>query len=420
MNKFPVNVHLAENAAAKAKKMKQLKSKTIAVTLFTVFSLYCPVFSQETRVETLAKSEKTLYMPPKKNMHRFDVLSSFSYYPAKTDRINFQTEGYGPAAPAEYERDHSFNLNMQMGMKLFKEWQAYVDFGIKEKNAQRMIDIMGKLGPRYFYIEVDYTQNNGKIHLWEDMPFGDAALEAIKSRPADSLVEYNQTWMSVALMFTPHYAWRIINKIGNFEENDKKREKEVEQGQRKFHISPANDSYYLGLFYNHTTIPFLATSHFTLVTDADGKDMEVPADDAITEFEPAVPLWALGVRFGYGRDHNSSFRVSSPPGGFNLLMTNVFDLGLGKGKPDSEIVERMRTQNKNFKDSFTCLYVGIKINMGLFREFTVLKDNIILLSGGYGFNYQRYLLANFFDYKYYLLTDVGLNHGPFVQLGLRF
>jgi len=366
------------------------RTRLIALIAIITVWICVPVFSAETDFQYEFGKNNT---PSEKKTHRFDLLSAFSYYPAKAERVNFQKDTLAPAAPAEYEKSHSFNMNLQMGMKLFKDWQAYIDFGIKEKNVQKAIDLMAKFGPQYFTVQLDYTLHNGKIHLWKDTPFGSAALEAIQDRPADSLVDYNQTWMSVALMLTPKY----VNRISRiFEEQ----------------------STYLGIFYSSATVPFLITSEVMEITEIkDGKTSTsiVPANGAAAEFDPEIPIWTVGLRIGFGWDHNTNYRLLSHPT-IDLFITCVVDVGFGKSEPDAELVKRMRSLNENFKNNFSSTYLGGKLNIGLYREFPILKDKIILLGVGYEMGTQKYFLES----DYYLPMNVGVNQGPYAQLVLRF
>jgi hypothetical protein len=385
--------------------MPLFKSKSIAAALFMALWIYFPAVSQEAESFTVEKKR-----------YRFDLLSTFSYYPAKSQRINFQTDTIAPAAPAEYEQSHSYNLSLLMGMRLFKEWEGYVDFGIKEKNARRAIDLMGRVGPQYFSVQLDYTRYDGRIHLWDDTPFGGAALEAIRGRAADTLIDYNQTWMCVALMITPYYMWRLANRLGGSGDESRRL---AETPREKSFFEAAAQNYYLGVFYSSATLPFLVASNVTKITKTeDGKTdtTTVPAEGAIAEFDPRVSIWAAGIRFGFGwGNHKSPYLALSSPG-IRLFISCVMDIGIGKGRPDMEIAERMGNLNPDFQSSFISFYARTVANVGIYREFNTLGDRIIHIGGGYEFNYQNYRLYS----SYYLPMDVGANHGAYVRLGLRF
>lgn len=135
--------------------------------------------------------------------------------------------------------------------------------------------------------------------------------------------------------------------------------------------------------------------------------------EAKIAYPTLVAVWAAGLRFGWGMDHNSTYR---PPNS-KFTYSVMFDLGLGNASTDAEIIERMTNLNPEFESSSMCLYIRIKSVLGAYHELPVLSDRIFYLEGGVDIGVQGYAL---FGNYYYLPVKSGIDIEPYLRLGLRF
>ncbi|GBU20945.1 hypothetical protein R80B4_00832 [Fibrobacteres bacterium R8-0-B4] len=185
---------------------------------------------------------------------RIDVSSSYSYHftPGKSYFVD-------STAPATFKPSNFSDLSLSMGLNVYKGVFAYFDLGINNQTVKRAIDWAGRIGSKYFDLQIEYSFIGGKVSYWNDANIG-----ANKDTPPDLTADYDQTWLTVALMY-PF----------------------VLRGEK------SNDPYgvLLGLFYNYAKVPALIW-------------INKNSDDEENRFaflDKSCPVTTFGIRF-YGRE----------------------------------------------------------------------------------------------------------------------
>jgi len=105
-----------------------------------------PVFSQENQSISINISASYSYY--------FDYSLGYKYSEFKF--IDFDTE-------------YAYNLQLSMGLDLYKKVNALVDFNIKDQNMKKAIQIASKIGAKWFGIQFDYEKAEGKM-AWIKSP----------------------------------------------------------------------------------------------------------------------------------------------------------------------------------------------------------------------------------------------------------
>jgi len=337
------------------------------------------VIASETDLEAVAAAahttavEKTTVAAAKSSKapaNRFNISGAFSWYPPDFfdnwkphwyDRVGGEEE-----FPASYYMDHSYNIRLQMGLKLFKDLGAFIDFGLDE-NVAKGINLAAKLNAKWFSLQLDYLLLSSEIKFWEDTEY--LSNEERESRPPDIIKKYKDQWMTVALMYTG-----------------------------------LPEGFYLGAIYTRANFPqFIRTD--------------------VVYFLDECPIWAAGVRLGVGWDHNSDeerdaalsvFRTFNDWMNATLLMA---DIGFGKANPDDAKVAIAKANAINgFDDNFNVYYVRIYASMGAYKRTPFGKNKSWLFGFGLEANLQAMgILSN--DIK---AMGFGYNIGPYILGGLRF
>ena len=81
----------------------------------------------------------------------FDTAAAFSWYPLN----NF-------AGAMNEEGGFNYNLQLSMGLKLFKKMSAYVNMDIDDPTMKKLINVAGALGSKYFGVQFDYHKVRGE------------------------------------------------------------------------------------------------------------------------------------------------------------------------------------------------------------------------------------------------------------------
>jgi len=273
--------------------------------------------------------------------HRIDISSSFSYY--------FNTDGsvfFDSTAPADFKPTHMSNMSLSMGMNLYRGISAYLDLGINNQVMQKTIDWAGRLGSKYFDFQIEYNFIGGKVSYWNDANIG-----VNKNTAPDLEEDFDQTWVTVALMY------RI--PLGGFEG-------------------------LVGLFYNYAKVPALIWVN----RNSDDKESR------FAFLDKSCPVTMYGIRLYW--DPIGFKRIPDGlPRGWTLrgLPRFTFGLGFGFADPNDDVVAMATEKGGRFTDySFATYYMDsrLSLNFESFNRFT--ENQIINFSLGFelhGFGYAR-------------------------------
>ena len=94
----------------------------------------------------------------------FIISAAFSWYPKEElsdSQLNFKN--------SPYYMDTAYNYNLQLGMslKLFQKLSAMVDFKINNSQANKALNLAGKIGTEWFSVVLDYYNAAGDFY-WSD------------------------------------------------------------------------------------------------------------------------------------------------------------------------------------------------------------------------------------------------------------
>ncbi|MDR0306608.1 MAG: hypothetical protein LBI42_07200 [Chitinispirillales bacterium] len=362
-----------------------IKIKLTALILTLCLSL--PIFSQE---QTSAPSspppnltEAADKVDKKIKLFRSDVSAAFAWYPPRGSDKNFQSDTAAPSSPLQYAPDNCFMMQLNMGLKLYKDWSAYVDFGINDQNAQRTIDFMAKFGNNFFDLELEYYMANGRIKFWEDTPFGQAADEAIKSRPPDQVSDYKETWQRVTFLL-----------------------------KRPIRLGGVDGVPFGGFFYSNATVPLVFGSEIAEVHE----HLTAPAESAAAFFDPAADVLALGIRLGMAgiTQHEPTFSRRIGEGAFYV------NIGFGRVRPNKKLTAQASALNPDFKTAALIAHFGGKIRLGMGYQTFITRSAIFYMLGGLDMNVNVY---HFPFNDYFLDVDFlpktgGI--GPYLRAGVKF
>jgi len=276
---------------------------------------------------------------------RIDVSASYSY------GISFSREhAFDSIAPADLDLKHFSTLSLSMGLNVYKNINAYFDLGIKDKGVKNAIEWAGRIGSKLFELQIDYNFIAGEVLYWNDANIG-----VNKNSPPDLKADYDQTWMTVALMCSvPIY------------------------------IGPKTAPFWVGLFYNHAVVPAL------IWVNKESEDKET----RFAFLDESCPVTTFGVRL------NGAFNRSAIEGTENLSrgwtvrvpFWLVYDWGYGYADPDKAVIAQATEKGGHYSDySFPTFYMGGKLNLLLafFNRFT--ENNIVHFGLGFGLNGVGYV-----------------------------
>lgn len=322
--------------------------------------------------------------------HRYDVGASFSWYPPRGDAANFQQREGAPSAPFVYEADHSFRLKLNMGLRLYKEWSAYVDFGIDNQDMNTAIDFMARFGNRLFDLSLEYDMNNGRILIWDGVPFGSAADNAIENSSPSRILNYNETWLKAAFLLKRPIGGNGYPALG-------------------------------GVFFSSATVPVVFASH---VADVDGSD--APAENATAFLDPSADVWTVGLRIGgsgaitVGGQNSGLEPLEATANGAFIEGSVYLDLGLGQVRLNRSLVAEAAALNPDFESTSFASHLGAQINFGVGYKMTLENDRVLYLVGGLDANVAEY----FVESSYFVMGFRAKSHtsgiGPYVRARLQF
>jgi len=263
------------------------------------------------------------------NEHKIDVSTSFSSY--------FSSDGtayFDSTAPATFTPAYMHSLSLSMGMNLYKGMSAYFDFGINNKTVKKTLDWAGRIGSKYFDLQIEYNFIGGEVSYWEDANIG-----VKKNSPPDLKTDYDQTWITVALMYPL--------PIG-FDRTD---------GSR---TSPM----LLGLFYNHANVPALVW------VNKKSKDKK----SRYAFLDKSCPVSIYGIRYYWDNIGLKRIPDNLPNGWTWTIPWRVIgDMGFGFASPNKDVVAMATENGGQFTDySFATYYLDVRTSLILewFNRFT--------------------------------------------------
>jgi hypothetical protein len=278
---------------------------------------------------------------------RIDISSSFSYYFNYDGSVVFDST----AAPATFIPTHLSNLSLSMGLKLYKDISAYIDLGIKDKSMKKAIDWASRVGSKYFDLQIEYNFIGGKMSYLENVN-----IEVDKNAPPKLNVDYDQTWVTVALLYPlPIYT-----------------------------DGPESSPFLIGLFYNSAKVPAL------FWVDRDKGDDN--SRFAILDIECPVNIY--GVRFY--EDNIGLKRIPDDlPSGWTRKIPFRFtaDIGFGFAKLNKDVIAEAIEKGGQFSDNkYPTSYLSGRFALSLeyFNRFT--ENQVVHFGFGFevhGFGYLK-------------------------------
>jgi hypothetical protein len=297
---------------------------------------------------------------------RFNFATTFSWYhsPGHITRgdTTFIVTDFDSLAPASFTATHNFNLQLSMGLNLYKDINAYFDIGIDDQIMKRVVDLAGRIGTGHFSLQADYNFLGGTVSFWDNPNIGTQ-----KDTPPDLVKDYRQIWTSVALLL------RRPLLIGY-----------AEDGTLELQI---------GFVWSSATIPALIWVN---------RDLE-GGDEAFVFFDDNFRVNTYGARFIMAYDYVSS-----------LFFDMVMDFGYGSGNPTASVREQVKEKGEG--DSYDAFLIKGRM-LGGWKFNKKLADNRVF---SYAFGVDMYgtlyTPASGTEWE----TIINRGFGPFIRLGLAF
>jgi len=281
--------------------------------------------------------------------HRIDISSSFSYYfnINKNGSIHFSDS----TSPTSFTPINMSNMSLSMGLNLYKSVGAYFDLGINNNAVKKAIDWACRIGTEYFDFQSEYNFVSGTVSYREDANMG-----ADKNTQTDLSVYYDQTWITVALLYkSPIYL------------ND----------------SPSASPLLLGLFYNHAVVP----AHIWVYRDM------VDDKNKFAILDKSCPVTAFGIRLY--QDNVGLKRIPDDlSGGWTTKTPLRFtsDIGVGFAKPNKDVMATAKENGGQFSnDTYLTGYFSLRLAAGLefFNRFT--ENQVVHFGFGLDFHIFGYM-----------------------------
>jgi hypothetical protein len=297
----------------------------------------------------------------------FDTGAAFSWYPYN-DFADF------------FDAEHlNYNLQLNMGLKLFEKVSTYFNLDIDDPTMKKFINIAGSIGSKYFGIQLDYHKVSGRLN-WEEYWHNVNTSQTLD-------VDFNQHWTTVALIFP-----RIMSKPGNIGD--------MLGGDILF-----------GFFWNHSTIPLTIDRNESNTLEA-----------LSSTLDPEFVSNTWGLRFSITQDMITKHRTIAEifdlpnlPFDIFYFFNVVLDIGIGIGKPSENAVFRAREKGWDYQgNDLNMLYIKTRDMFGIGKEWE-LGDNF-LLNFTVGVDYT---LEMFQDFSGHSSLDTR-SSGPFVRIGAMF
>ena len=299
-----------------------------------------------------------------------DITGTFSYYPPQLLNWKpFAKDIDVGNSHTTYYLNHSLNVNLQMGYKMFEWLNIFLDFGLNKieegMKIKDIFNIMAKLNTKAFGVQLDYRMVSTPITYWSDYPEDNSV--AIPKPDIDK--RYNQTWMTTALMYT---------------------------------LPPEFFGLYLGLVYFQGSVP-----HVLSVTTADDKTVGFLAD---------CPLLAVGMRYGIGWDHNSiDIRDMD-----NINFAATLDFGWGQARPEKKVVDAAKKVAKNpewCRYTEPAIYIRMYGCVGLNYLQNIGKNKSYLIGGGLEVNAQMPKITGSSSHE---PLNLGFGMGFYLRAAVKF
>ena len=357
------------------------------LAIFMLLSVLPVLFSQEDAPEEPSGK-------PPENPVVFDASGVFSWYPVST----YITSGKVSVEPDPLEY-FNYNIQLNMGMKLFNKVSAYFNFGIDDSIANGMMNLAGAIGSKYFGVQVDYQKINFMM-AWHNY-----------KTDSDFISEFNQTWTSIALIGP-----RIKSRQGNLVE-----------------LLLGGDLL-IGVFWNTAIIPTFVYD-MEIVSGSSNIIRNTVLDtnynaniwgfricvvqDLLTENVRDSFVDRLFATKGLWGPKSPSEKSSN-----NILTRNdiitcfeiTVDFGWGTGSPSKKAKEEAESLNPDFTpDEESISYFRCKLRLGLGKEWQITER--IALSTVIGLEYNAQSFSRKGQIGKMFTSD---NMGPFLLIGTRF
>jgi hypothetical protein len=297
----------------------------------------------------------------------FDTAAAFSWY------------SYNEFAKALDVEHLNYNLQLNMGLKLFQKMSTYFNMNIDDPTMKRFINIAGAFGSKYIGVQFDYHKVSGKLswdEYWRDNI----------NAPQKKDTEFNQHWSTVALIFP-----RIASKPGNIGDY-------------------LGGDILFGLFWNRSILPLSIDRNESNVLDA-----------LSSTLDPEFVSNTWGLRISVAQDMLTEHRTVSEifnlpnlPFDFFYYLNAVFDIGLGIGKPSEGAISRAKEKGWDYQgDNLKMFYTRVRDMIGIGKEWELNNAQINFVIG------IDYSLERFQDFSGHSSFDTR-SMGPFVRFGVLF
>ncbi|MDR2592931.1 MAG: hypothetical protein LBC59_09040 [Chitinispirillales bacterium] len=295
--------------------------------------------------DRVSSAKSDFDVPLSARAHRIGVSADYSY------GISFSREhAFDSIAPADLDLKHFSTLSLSMGLNLYKSINAYIDLGIKDKGVKNAIEWAGRVGSKYFELQIDYNFIAGEVLYWNDANIG-----VNKNSPPDLKANYDQTWMTVALMYSI-----------------------------PFYIRPNSAPFKAGLFYNHAEVPALVWVNY------ESEDKE----NRFAFLDKSCPVTTFGVRLNCTLNRSAIDGAEGLSRGWTVRLPFwfIFDWGYGYADPDKSVIAQATEKGGHYsKYSFPTFYMGGRLTLlaAFFNRFT--ENNIVHVGLGFGLNGVGYV-----------------------------